>query len=128
MKKRLWFFLAVAIVLVCISIVSIMCFEKSQQYKEFTSHVDLLIEAYKSAKSTTDPDTKRRSVNMVSGCLMMISEAYQESDEQEKLSGYITENIPRRVIEDIYSFLQQYNEEYPDHSVQIPDDVLRFYG
>lgn len=123
MKKLLWGLLI--IVLICVAAV---CLKQSQQPNELTADIDLLMEAYKSAKSTTEPDAKRRSVNMVSGCLMMISETYQESDEQEKLSGYITENIPKRVIEDIYSFLQQYNEEHPDYSVQIPDDVLRFYG
>lgn len=122
MKKLLWGLLV--IVLICVAAV---CFRQSQQHNEFTSDIDLLIEAYKSAKSTTDPDTKRRSVNMISGCLMNISEAYQESNKREQLSDYLTGNIPRKIIEDIYSFLLQYNEENPGHSVQIPDDVLEFY-
>lgn len=122
MKKLLWGLLV--IVLIC---VTALCFRQSQKRNEFTSDIDLLVEAYKSAKSTTDLDTKRRSVNMISGCLMNISEAYQESDKREQLSDYLTDNIPRRIIEDIYSFLLQYNEENPDHSVQIPDDVIEFY-
>jgi len=122
MKKLLWGLLV--IVLIC---VTALCFRQSQKRNESTSDIDLLVEAYKSAKSTTDPDTKRRSINMISGCLMNISEAYQESDKREQLSDYLTNNIPRRIIEDIYSFLLQYNEENPDHSVQIPDDVIEFY-
>lgn len=127
MKKHIWVGLAAVIVLICVSIASKAFYDKSQQYKDFTSHIDLLMEAYRSAKSATDPDDKRRSVNMVSGCLMQISEAYQDSDNPERLSSYLTENTPRRIIEDIYSFLQEYNEEHPDHPVQVPDDALRFY-
>lgn len=127
MKKRVWIGLVAVIILLCASVAAGVFLDKSQQYTDFTSHVDRLMEAYKSAKSTTDPDTKRRSVNMMSGCLMQISEAYQESDDPERLSSYLTENTPRRIIEDIYSFLQEYNEEHPDHPVQVPDDALRFY-
>ena len=99
MKKRIWVGLAAVIVLICVSIASKAFFDKSQQYKDFTSHIDLLMEAYRSAKSATDPDDKRRSVNMMylkhirtqtiqSGCPAILLKTHQEESLRISILSY----------------------------------------
>lgn len=123
MKKLLWGVLAVA--LVCVAVI---CFRQYQERHEFTSNVDLMVEAYQSAVRTKDPADERRHLGMVIACLSRISEAYQETERNQWMTDYLTKHVPKTMFEEIYLALLQYNQDNPDDPIQIDTDILTIFS